>query len=114
MASYLFLSTGVHLLAAGFFFGVGYGILQPLFQAFVTGTTPPPQRGVANATYMLSYDVGIGLGSLLMGFLQQPVGLTTGFALTAVFYLVGGGLYLGWTDGYYSRRKAACETGKNP
>ena len=114
MASYLFLSTGVHLLAAGFFFGVGYGILQPLFQAFVTGTTPPPQRGVANATYMLSYDVGIGLGSLLMGFLQQPVGLTTGFALTAVFYLVGGGLYLGWTDGYYSRRKAACEAGRNP
>lgn len=113
MASYLFLSTGVHLLAAGFFFGVGYGILQPLFQAFVTGTTPPPQRGVANATYMLSYDVGIGLGSLLVGFLQQPVGLAPGFALTAVFYLVGGGLYLGWTDGYYSRRKAACEAGRN-
>lgn len=111
MASYLFPSTGAHLLA-GFFFGVGYGILQPLFQAFVTGTTPPPQRGVANATYMLSYDVGIGLGLLLMGFLQQPVGLAAGFALTAVFYLVGGGLYLGWTDGYYSRRKAACEAGE--
>lgn len=106
------LSTGAHLLAAGFFFGVGYGILQPLFQTFVTGTTPPPQRGVANATYMLSYDVGISLGSLLMGFLQQPVGLAAGFALTAVFYLVGGGLYLGWTDGYYSRRKAACEAGE--
>jgi len=113
MASYLFLSTGAHLLAAGFFFGVGYGILQPLFQAFVTGTTPPPQRGVANATYMLSYDVGIGLGSLLMGFLQKPVGLAAGFALTAVFYLVGGGLYLGWTDVCYSRRKAACEAGES-
>lgn len=112
MASYLFLATGAHLLAAGFFSGVGYGILQPLFQAFVTGTTPPPQRGVANATYMLSYDVGIGLGSLLMGFLQQPVGLAAGFALTAVFYVVGGGLYLGWTDGYYSRRRAACEAGR--
>ena len=92
---------------------MGYGILQPLFQAFVTGTTPPPQRGVANATCMLSYDVGIGLGSLLMGFLQQPVGLAAGFALTAVFYLVGGGLYLGWTDGYYCRRKAACEAGES-
>ena len=40
MVSYLFLSTGIHLLAAGFFFGLGYGILQPLFQSFVTGTTP--------------------------------------------------------------------------
>ena len=75
MISYLFLSTGVHLLAAGFFFGLGYGILQPLFQSFVTGTTPAPKRGVANATYMLSYDVGIGIGSLLMGFMQESLGL---------------------------------------
>lgn len=54
MASYIFLSSGIHLLAAGFFFGLGYGILQPLFQSFVTGTTPAPRRGVANATYILN------------------------------------------------------------
>lgn len=103
MASYLFLSTGVHLLAAGFFFGLGYGILQPLFQSFVTGTTPAPQRGVANATYMLSYDVGIGIGSLLMGCLQEVTGLPVGFALTAVFYIVGGLLYGGYVDRYYRK-----------
>lgn len=40
MGSYRFLNTSFHLLAAGFFLGVGYGILQPLFQSFVTGTTP--------------------------------------------------------------------------
>ncbi|WP_243112228.1 MFS transporter [Anaerofustis stercorihominis] len=69
MVSYKFLNTGIHLLLAGFFFGLGYGILQPLFQSFVTGTTPAPKRGVANATYLLSYDIGIGIGSLLMGFM---------------------------------------------
>lgn len=31
MVSFLFLNTGAHLLIAGFFFGLGYGILQPLF-----------------------------------------------------------------------------------
>ena len=106
MVSFLWLKTGVHLLAAGFFFGLGYGILQPLFQSFVTGTTPAPQRGAANSTYMLSYDIGIGIGSLLMGFLQEPVGLTAGFALTALFYLAGGGVYLVWVDGYYRRLRA--------
>ena len=70
MTSYIFLTTGAHLLITGFFFGIGYGILQPLFQSFVTGTTPAPKRGVANATYLLSYDIGIGIGSLLMGCLQ--------------------------------------------
>ena len=101
MLSYLFLNSGVHLLAAGFFFGLGYGILQPLFQSFVTGTTPAPQRGVANATYMLSYDVGIG--SLLMGFMQESIGLPLGFALTAIAYAIGGVVYLYYVDGYYRR-----------
>lgn len=107
MASYLFLTTGGHLLMAGFFFGVGYGILQPLFQSFVTGTTPAPQRGVANATYMLSYDVGIGIGSLLMGCLQESIGLPVGFALTAIAYVVGGVIYVVYVDGYYRRLKEA-------
>lgn len=105
MISFLFLSTGVHLLAAGFFFGLGYGILQPLFQAFVTGTTPAPKRGVANATYMLSYDIGIG--SLLMGFMQESIGLTTGFAVTAIAYLVGGAVYALYVDRYYNKLKTA-------
>lgn len=103
MLSYLFLNSGIHLLAAGFFFGLGYGILQPLFQAFVTGTTPAPQRGVANAAYMLSYDVGIGIGSLLMGFMPESIGLPLGFALTAIAYAAGGVVYLSYVDGYYRR-----------
>ena len=103
MASYLFLSTGVHMLIAGYFFGLGYGILQPLFQSFVTGTTPAPKRGVANATYMLSYDVGIGIGSLLMGCLQETIGLPTGFALTAIAYVIGGIIYIIHVDGYYHK-----------
>lgn len=103
MASYLFMTTGIHLLLAGFLFGLGYGILQPLFQSFVTGTTPAPQRGVANATYMLSYDIGIGIGSLLMGCLQESIGLPVGFALTAIAYVIGGIIYIVYVDRYYRR-----------
>ena len=107
MLSFLFLTSGVHLLAAGFFFGLGYGILQPLFQSFVTGPTPARHRGVATSTSMLSYDIGIGLGSLLMGFMQESIGLTTGFALTAIAYVVGGVIYLIYVDGYYRRLRTA-------
>ena len=106
MASYVFLDSGVHLLLAGFFFGLGYGILQPLFQSFVTGTTPAPKRGVANATYLLSYDIGIGIGSLLMGCLQETIGLSVGFALTAIAYVVGGIIYVAYVDRYYRKMKS--------
>lgn len=106
MASYVFLNNGVHLLIAGYFFGLGYGILQPLFQSFVTGTTPTPKRGVANATYLLSYDIGIGIGALLMGFMQETIGLTTGFALTAIAYVVGGIVYMTYVEKYYHKLRS--------
>ena len=106
MASYVFLTTGIHLLIAGFFFGLGYGILQPLFQSFVTGTTPAPKRGVANATYLLSYDIGIGIGALLMGCLQETIGLSVGFALTAIAYVIGGIIFAVYVDRYYRKLRS--------
>ena len=103
MGSYFFMKTSVHLLLAGFLLGLGYGILQPLFQSFVTGTTPAPKRGTANATYLLSYDIGIGIGSFVMGMFQESIGLSTGFAVTAAAYLIGGVIYAAYVDRYYSR-----------
>lgn len=101
MGSYFFMETGIHLLLAGFLLGLGYGILQPLFQSFVTGTTPAPKRGTANATYLLSYDIGIGIGSFLMGMFQESIGLSTGFAITAAAYIIGGIIYAVYVDRYY-------------
>lgn len=110
MLSYFFMATAVHLLAAGFLLGLGYGILQPLFQSFVTGTTPAPKRGAANATYLLSYDIGIGIGSFVMGLFQESIGLSTGFAITAVGYVIGGVIYGLYGDKYYTKLSAR-ETG---
>lgn len=101
MGSYYVMVSAVHLLLAGFLLGLGYGILQPLFQSFVTGTTPAPKRGAANATYLLSYDIGIGIGSFVMGMFQESIGLPLGFAVTAVAYIIGGIIYALYVDRYY-------------
>lgn len=61
----------------------------------------------ANTTYMLSYDVGIGIGSLLMGCLQESIGLPVGFTLTAIAYMIGGIVYGACIDGYYRKMKIA-------
>ena len=39
MISYIFMHSKLHMMIAAFIFGTGYGIMQPLFQSFVTGTT---------------------------------------------------------------------------
>ena len=103
MGSYFFMETAFHLLFAGFLLGLGYGILQPLFQSFVTGTAPAAKRGTANATYLLSYDIGIGIGSFLMGIFQESIGLSAGFAVTAAAYVIGGIVYAAYVDRYYTK-----------
>ena len=44
------------------------------------------------------------------GFMQESIGLTTGFALTAIAYVVGGIVYVSYVDGYY--RKLRGNSGK--
>ena len=105
MISYIFMHSKLHMMIAAFIFGTGYGIMQPLFQSFVTGTTPPPMRGVANATYLLSYDIGIGIGAFAIGVLHELCGLLNGFAWTAVTYLAGGFMYICYVENYYQNLK---------
>lgn len=69
----------------------------------MTGTTPAPKRGSANATYLLSYDIGIGIGSFIMGMFQESIGLSAGFALTAAAYIAGGIIYAVYVDRYYEK-----------
>ena len=38
-----------------------------------------------------------------MGFCQESIGLTIGFALTAVTYIIGGIMYLLYVDKYYNK-----------
>ena len=56
---------------------------------------------------MLSYDIGIGIVSLLMGCLQESIGLPMGFALTAIAYVIGGIVYITYVDRYYRKLKGA-------
>ena len=56
---------------------------------------------------MLSYDVGIGIGSLLTGFMQESLGLPVGFALTAIAYGIGAIVYVVYVDRYYRKLRLA-------
>lgn len=55
-------------------------------------------------------EIGI-TGSLLMGFLQGPIGLPAGFALTAIAYIIGFIVYTAYVDRYYRKLKNALPNG---
>ena len=55
------------LLAAGLIIGLGFGALNPSFQAMAVKDCSDQRKGLATATYLLFLDVGIGLGSYVLG-----------------------------------------------
>lgn len=53
------------------FLGVGFGTMFPAFNTLFVNLAPHNKRGTATSTYLTSWDVGIGLGLLLGGYIAQ-------------------------------------------
>ena len=66
--------------------GYGFGTMFPAFNTLFINLAPHSRRATANATYLTGWDVGIGCGMLLGGFLSEH-----SFALC---YLTGAGLVI--------------------
>lgn len=72
-------SLGYHIAAV--IIGLGFGIIMPTFQAMVNNLVKPDRRGAANSTYFTSFDLGIGLGMVLTGFISEQIGLGKAFLI---------------------------------
>lgn len=55
------------LLLSAFFYGLGYGVLQPSIQAWMINEVSDGQRGVANSMFLNSIDLGVALGAMALG-----------------------------------------------
>jgi len=70
----------VQFLLAGTIIGLGFGGLNPSFQALAILAAPARKSGLATSTYFLSMDVGVGLGAFVLG-------LVVGFTNYRIMYL---------------------------
>ncbi len=51
--------------------GVGFGTMFPAYNTLFVNLAPNSQRGTATSTYLTSWDVGIGIGMLLGGYIGE-------------------------------------------
>ncbi|NLO21038.1 MAG: MFS transporter [Syntrophomonadaceae bacterium] len=56
------------LMLAGAVFGFGFGFCIPTLQAFSIRFAPAHRRGAATATFFIALDLGIGLGTIIWGY----------------------------------------------
>ena len=81
--------TSFTFLLAAAFIGLGYGNFQSTTQALAIKMTPPHRMGLANSTYFIFLDLGLGLGPFLLGYLVPVIGYR-GLYLSLVALIVVG------------------------
>lgn len=72
------------LFTAAVLYGLGFGAIQPALQAWAVNSSPNNRRGMANATYFSAFDLGVGCGAILFGFIAEVFPYSTIYYLSAV------------------------------
>lgn len=91
--------------AAALVIGLGNGHMYPAYQNMFVDLAPHSQRGTANSSILVSWDVGVGLGILLGGVLSENYGFGPAFWAAWVVNLLG---FLGfwlYVKGHFTRNK---------
>ncbi|MBR5542350.1 MAG: MFS transporter [Bacteroides sp.] len=57
--------------AISLFLGIGFGIMFPAYNTLFVNLAPNNQRGTATSTYLTSWDVGIGIGMVVGGYIAE-------------------------------------------
>ena len=88
-----FATSSAMVLVAGAFIGLGFGTYMSCSQAIVIKVSPPNHMGLANSTFFIFMDLGIGLGPLLLGNLVPALGFSGMYEMMAIVVVVCLGLY---------------------
>ncbi|WAH37239.1 MFS transporter [Alicyclobacillus dauci] len=95
--------------ASGLFYGLGYGVLQPALQAWLFQRLSPEKRGIGSGAFYSSVDLGIAVGSVLLGVVSNGTGYALMYRLASLCVLV---LFLIYTVvGLRERRDKRMATG---
>lgn len=75
------------LLTSAIFLGMGYGTLTTSFQSLCVQATAPERTSYATATYFTLFDLGIAVGSYVLGIVAVSIGYSAIYMVSAALML---------------------------
>ena len=72
------------VLISGCLFGIAYAVIQPIIQAWALTLVPPEKKATANSMLLIFMDLGMAVGSLVLGLLAKNVGYGLTFRYSAI------------------------------
>jgi len=98
----LFTSLGYY--GSALLIGLGNGHMWPAFQNMTINVASNNQRGTANSTILISWDIGMGLGILLGGIIAEHLGYNAAFWTVAAVNAAGVLLFFLRTRAFFLQR----------
>lgn len=90
---------------AALIIGLGNGHMFPAFQTMFLNLASNEQRGTANSTLLVSWDIGVGLGILAGGSVAEHLGYYAAFWSAFAVNLVGVILFLTYSRQHFIRNR---------
>ena len=81
--------TAVSLLAAALIMGTANAVLYPTLAALVLDRAPAAERGLALGTLSASWDLGVVVGSAIVGYVADHLSFGAGFAVGGIAAMLG-------------------------
>lgn len=99
------LFTYIGYYSSAILIGLGNGHMWPAFQNMMISMAHHNERGTANSTILISWDVGMGLGILAGGAIAEHYGYNAAFWTVAVVNAVGVILYFLKTEQFFLSKR---------
>ena len=85
--------------------GLGNGHMYPAFQNMFIQVAHHNERGTANSSILVAWDIGVGIGVVLGGFVAELFGYTPAFWMVAIAQFSGAILFLVATRTFFKKRR---------
>lgn len=85
--------------------GLGNGRMYPAFLNMFIKVARNDQRGTANSSILISWDLGMGIGILLGGLIAEYISFSAAFWVTAAMQATGTIIFLIFTRRFYLKRR---------
>ena len=102
---FVFCNNSVGYYLSPLLIGLGNGSIWPAFMNMTINVAGDDQRGTANSTLLVSWDIGMGMGLLLGGVMAEHAGYAFAFHSVVAMQLVGTVLFLLATRKFFLRRR---------
>ena len=86
---FILVPNGIGYYSSALLIGLGNGHMWPAFQNMTINVAHNNQRGTANSTILISWDIGMGLGNLLGGVIAEFLGYSAAFWTVVVVNATG-------------------------